>query len=104
MENTTITTGADKLDNVFKQLKRLKGNEFFSEETINNWNKARKYVLNVLPKKERHSPLNGIGFSPSSSEHLHVIIIGISDLMLCIARQIALIAHYPNFNEDGGSN
>lgn len=52
MENTTITTGADKLDNVFKQLKRLKGNEFFSEETINNWNKARKYVLNVLPKKK----------------------------------------------------
>lgn len=102
MENTTTTTDADKLDNVFKQLKRLKDNETFSEETINNWNKARKYVLNVLPKKEKHSPLNGIGFSPSSSEHLHVIIIGISDLMLCIARQIALIAHYPNFNEDGG--
>ena len=98
MENTTITTDADKLDNVFSQLKRLKDNETFSEKTINNWNNARKYVLNVLPKKERHSPLNGIGISPSSSEHLHVIIIGISDLMLCIARQIALIAHYPNFN------
>lgn len=104
MENTTITTDADKLDNVFKQLKRLKGNETFSEETINNWNKARKYVLYVLPEKEKHSPLNGIGFSPSSSKHLHVIIIGISDLMLCIARQIALVAHYPNFNEDEGSN
>ena len=104
MENTTITTDADKLDNVFKQLKRLKGYETFSEETINNWNKARKYVLNVLPEKEKHSPFNGIGFSPSLSEHLHVIIIGISDLMLCIARQIALIAHYPNFNEDEGSN
>ena len=104
MENTTITTDADKLDNVFSQLKRLKGNETFSEETIINWNKARKYVLNVLPEKERHSPLNGIGFSPSSSEHLHVIVLDASDLMLCIARQIALIAHYPNFNEDGGSN
>ena len=104
MKNTTTTTDADKLDNVFKQLKRLKGNETFSEETINNWNKARKYVLNVLPEKEKHSPFNGIGFSPSLSEHLHVIIIGISDLMLCIARQIALIAHYPNFNEDEGSN
>ena len=91
MKNTTTTTDADKLDNVFKQLKRLKGNETFSEETINNWNKARKYVLNVLPEKEKHSPFNGIGFSPSLSEHLHVIIIGISDLMLCIARQIALI-------------
>lgn len=50
MENTTITTDADKLNNVFSQLKRLKGNETFSEETINNWNKARKYVLYVLPK------------------------------------------------------
>ena len=44
MENTTITTDADKLDNVFSQLKRLKDNETFSEKTINNWNKARKYV------------------------------------------------------------
>ena len=104
MENTTTATDADKLDNVFKQLKRLNDNETFSAETINNWNKARKYVLNVLPKKEKCSPLTGIGFSPSSSEHLHVIVIGISDLMLCIARQIALIAHYPNFNEDGGGN
>lgn len=104
----TMTTDVDKHKNVFWQLKRLKplkdNNEIFSKETVINWNKARKYVLNVLPEKEKHSPLNGIGFSPSSSEHLHVIIIGISDLMLCIARQIALIAHYPNFNEDEGSN
>lgn len=104
----TMTTDADKLKNVFWQLKRLKplkdNNETFSKETVINWNKARQYVLNVLPEKEKHSPLNGIGFSPSSNEHLHVIITGISDLMLCIARQIALIAHYPNFNEYGGSN
>lgn len=40
MENTTTTTDADKLDNVFKQLKRLKDNETFSEETINNWGSA----------------------------------------------------------------
>lgn len=52
MENTTITTNADKLNNVFSQMKRLKDNETFSEETINNWNKARKYVLYVLPKKK----------------------------------------------------
>lgn len=52
MENTTTATDADKLDNVFKQLKRLNDNETFSAETINNWNKARKYVLNVLPKKK----------------------------------------------------
>ena len=104
MENA-ITKDADKHKNVFWQQKRLKGNnKDFSRETIINWNKARKYVLNVLPEKEKHSPLNGIGLSPSSSEHLHVVILGASDLMLCIARQIALIAHYPNFNEDGGSN
>ena len=104
MENA-ITKDADKHKNVFWQQKRLKGtNKDFSRETIINWNKARKYVLNVLPEKEKHSPLNGIGLSPSSSEHLHVVILGASDLMLCIARQIALIAHYPNFNEDEGSN
>lgn len=98
-----ITTDTEKLNNVFRQLKGLKDNKDFSK-TIENWNKARRYVLTVLPQRERHSPLNGIGFSPSSGKHLHVIIIGISELMLCIARQIALIAHYPNFYEEGGGN
>ena len=54
MENA-ITKDADKHKNVFWQQKRLKGtNKDFSRETIINWNKARKYVLNVLQEKEKH--------------------------------------------------
>lgn len=64
-----------------------------------NWYKARHYVLNIM------KPLDGNGISPTSSEHIHVIIENADHpLMQAVARQICLIAHYPNFNEETGDN
>ena len=98
-----------KLD-IFSQLLRMancneppKGNGF-SDETIKNWYIARQYVLEILRQEEKQPPLNGVGFTPSENKHLHVVIDGISDLMLCIARQISLIAHFLNFDETNGNN
>lgn len=69
-----------------------------SKEDASLWYKARHFVLNVLP------PLDGNGIGRNSSKHVHVILENTEDIMLAVARQIALIAHYPNFDEDGGNN
>lgn len=66
-------------------------------ESVDNWYFARHYVLNILQ-------FGRFSIPPSSSNHINIIIDGVSDLMLCIARQIALVAHYPNFDETSGSN
>lgn len=61
--------------------------------------KARHYVLNVM------EPLDGNGISPTSSKHVHVVIENADNpLMQAVARQICLIAHYPNFNDESGEN
>lgn len=66
-------------------------------EFVNNWYLARHYVLNILQ-------FGRFSISPTSSQYINIIIDGVSDLMLCIARQISLVAHYPNFDEISGSN
>lgn len=66
-------------------------------ESVENWYVARHYVLDILQ-------FGRFSISPSSSKHINIIIDSTSDLMLCIARQIALVAHYPNFDETSGSN
>ena len=75
-------------------LKRLDIND--SERK--DWYYARQYVLDALP------PLDREGIEPFSSTHVHVVINSIDNLMLAIIRQICLIAHYPNFNEETGAN
>ena len=64
-----------------------------------NWYKARYYVQCAM------EPLDGNGISPTSSRHVHIVIENIdTPLMQAVARQICLIAHYPNFNEESGEN
>ncbi len=67
---------------------------------LNNQNEyiARHIILNEL------KPLDKDGISYNSDSNVHSIIIGDSNLCYSIARQIAFIAHYPNFNEDNGKN
>lgn len=62
------------------------------------WYRARNFVLNVLPA------LDGNGIKPNSKKHVHVILENMSDIMLAVARQIALIAHYPNYDDVTGLN
>lgn len=91
---------------IFSQLQRLypiinekseSGTVKDFSESVENWYVARHYVLDILQ-------FGRFSISPSSSKHINIIIDGVSDLMLCIARQIALVAHYPNFDETSGSN
>lgn len=74
----------------FQFLRRKKSNEAFGTEIIENWYIARAYVLDKL---------KDVKFAPHSKKHLHVVVMGDSPLMLSIARQVALSAHYLNFVE-----
>lgn len=56
-------------------------------------------ILKSLP-----TPLDGVGITPDSDKHVHVILQGDDELVLALARYVALIAHYPNFNETTGAN
>ena len=69
----------------------------FSRETVTDWYLARHYVLHMLP------PLDGNGIGPGSGKSVSVVVQGTSGIMLSIVRQIALLAHYPNFDEQDGS-
>lgn len=78
----------------FEQLRKKDGSSF-SDDTIRSWYIARSYVLKALSEKEREHP-----FSPDSKEYLHVVLTSDDSRMLYIARQVALSAHYINFNEE----
>ena len=77
--------------NLFQYLKR-KDLSPFNESTIKNWYIAREYVLNKL---------EDVVIGPESGEHLHAVIYDdkSDELMLCVLRQVALLAHYANFDE-----
>lgn len=60
---------------------------------------ARDIILNRLEKT-----LDGEGIGASSSSHVHLVCTSADSLMLNIARQAALLCHFPNFDEKSGSN
>lgn len=63
----------------------------FDDEIVTNWYKARAFVLDKL---------YNITFQPKEDAHLHVVILEDDKLMLSVARQVALSAHFPNYDED----
>ena len=79
-----------QLESPFEYLRRKDGS-VFETETINNWYKARAFVLDKLKE---------VAFGVGSKQHLHVVLTGDSPRMLAVVRQIALSAHYVNFDED----
>lgn len=44
--------------------------------------------------------MDGTGIAPASQDYVHVVVEGFSERMMAVVRQIALIAHYPNFDEE----
>lgn len=83
-----------QLKQPFEYLKRKDGTAF-APEIIKHWYEARAYVLNKL---------KSVTINPDSRKHLHVIFKGDSPQMLAAVRQIALTAHYPNYDESTGQN
>jgi hypothetical protein len=84
------------MEKPFEYLKRKENNAFFEKDVVENWYKARAFVLEKL---------KDVAFEPTSSKHLHVVVDvdkdnkHLSPLMLSVVRQIALSAHYINFYE-----
>ena len=87
------------LEHPFEYLKRKqptlekanKVDDSFDDDTIKNWYRARAFLLDKF---------ESISISPYDNKHLHVIVDGDSPLMLSVVRQIALTAHFPNYDEE----
>lgn len=78
---------------ILQLLKRRNG-EAFEDEVIANWYIARNYVL-------RHfNEWIGEGIGPDSRRTFDVVVDGFSPLMYSVVRQISLMAHFPNFDEN----
>lgn len=76
-------------EDLLKYLKHKDGSPF-TKEIVDNWYKARAYVLDKL---------KDVAIGSSSKERLHVLVKGDSPLMLSVVRQVALLAHYANYDE-----
>ena len=74
----------------FEYLKRKATGEKFEKEVYDNWYIARAFVLDKL---------EDVVFEVDSGEHLRVVVQGDSPLMLSVVRQVALSAHYVNYDE-----
>lgn len=83
--------------NIERPFEYLKGKDDknFSSEIIKNWYYARAFVLDWLKE---------VAFKANDGHHLHVVLKGDSGLMLSVARQVALSAHYLNFDEEKKNN
>ena len=77
-------------ENPFEYLRRQEDGKPFDQETVKSWYLARAYVLDKLKE---------IAYKPNSNEHLHVVVNGDNARMLFVVRQVALSAHYINFDE-----
>ena len=75
----------------FEYLKRKADGKPFDEAIVRNWYKARAFTLDAL---------NDYCVKPDTNRHLHVLVDSDSPLMLSVVRQVALSAHYINFDED----
>lgn len=74
--------------------KNVREGEFgtnFENRIVSNWYKARAFVLEKF---------NHVSIQPEEDAHLHVIIFCDDDLMLSVVRQVALTAHFVNFDEE----
>lgn len=85
-------------ENLFKYLNKKDGTPI-NDEVKNCWYEARAYVLHNLPVWEGEK-----GMGKDSCKHLEFVVEGTSTLMLSLVRQIALSAHYTNFNDADGGN
>lgn len=75
------------------------GNEVVSLFRNDDLLRARHIVRKELPR-----PLWGAGIRKCSNERVHVILCGVTPLAVAIARQVALLCHFPNFDENTGRN
>lgn len=85
-------------EDLFRLLRRSDGKEF-EEDVIKNWYRARNYVLKVLGEHDvfddmvqQKKKVNVVLEVQKDQEET-------SGLMMSVARQIALLVHYPTFDD-----
>lgn len=78
------------------ELMRRKSGDKYSDSIIKNFYIARCYGLSLLKEIAENEP-----FAPGCKKSLHIVFENTEDRMLFVARQIALSAHFLNFQEEG---
>ena len=58
-----------------------------------------KVLARYIVRHDFKKNIDDIGIADNSNKYVHVIAIGYDNLIIEIIRYIALIAHYPNFND-----
>lgn len=101
----------DRMEALFQEMRQLPPDESgketvgcqpFPEGTIEGWYGARNFVLGKLNAEEAWG---AGGIAPSSKDHVHVVIhYKDNPMALYVARQVALVAHFPNFVEGDGKD
>lgn len=84
-------------EDLFRMLRRSNENEF-EESVKKDWYRARSYVLQVLDSKDVFYRMI------KEQKRVHVVLEGTSPLIMSVARQIALLVHYPTFDDATGCN
>lgn len=79
-------------EDLFRMLRRSDGKEF-EENVVRNWYQARSYVFKSLESQDVF--YNMI----HKYQKVNVVLEGTSELMMAVARQIALLVHYPTFDD-----
>lgn len=79
-------------EKLFEHLTRKDGTGF-GPDTVRRWYEGRRYVLDHM------AAIDGGGITPGDSHAPHVVVEGVSPLMLSVVRHLGFVAHYPNFNE-----
>lgn len=74
----------------FEYLRRRSDDTPFPEQTVRNWYIARAYVLDLM---------KDLAVSPDDGQRQHFAVLGDSPLLLSVVRQLALSAHFINFEE-----
>lgn len=87
-------------DKIFEKL--------FDANEAQLWYKARHFVMDELSPIDRYRDKDKKGeresISSDCDKHVHIVVDSIEEEMIAVVRQICLLAHYPNFNEEDGSN
>jgi glutathione peroxidase-family protein len=89
---------------LFRNLFR-KNNRDNNYDNLFNYNQllARSIIIDSIGKN-LYTADDGLCIEPNSEKRLHVVIYGNDDLLLHVARQIALLCHFPNFDDETGIN
>lgn len=82
-------------NDIFRMMRRqYPGNSGFGEETVGNWYGARRYVLDHFPRWISGTAGSGGG------QAFRIAIGGYGGLAYAVVRHIALMAHFPEFDEE----